>query len=385
MRFKTLLAGGVTLVWMLLAQPVLGATVELSRGENDGELHLDYKAAVGEINNVSIVEAPRGVYMIIDVGAPVTSQTAECISISVNAVRCAFPDEDPIILVHAEDGADTVDVDTGPNVNGYGSVIVGGAGPDTLSATRRSIVLGGLGDDRLIGRRGQQSLFGAEGWDSLSGGADHDYLQGGMGDDVIAGGSGSDTVSYSDRGVPVWIFLDGLRNDGDQTTEWDWVRADVENVSGSRGGTTFVGDAGPNVFFGYYGGRYGQDLVRGRGGDDRIYGAGGRDLLWGGAGDDLLEGYNGADVIRGDGGNDVLLGQRGQDDLGGGSGNDRLSGGRENDMLRGGPGRDRLSGNGRADVLYARDRNRDWVSGGGGHDRAQVDSVDRLFWLEVLF
>jgi Ca2+-binding RTX toxin-like protein len=103
-----------------------------------------------------------------------------------------------------------------------------------------------------------------------------------------------------------------------------------------------------------------------------------------GAGDDLLEGYNGADVIRGGRGNDLLLGQRGEDDLRGGSGNDRLSGGRENEMLRGGPGRDRLSGNGGADVLYARDRNRDSVSG-GGHDRARVDSIDELFSIAVLF
>jgi hypothetical protein len=62
-----------------------------------------------------------------------------------------------------------------------------------------------------------------------------------------------------------------------------------------------------------------------------------------------------------------------------------LSGGSQNDILRGGPGRDHLFGDSNADVLYARDRNRERVDGGRGVDRARVDPVDGLFRVEALF
>jgi hypothetical protein len=37
------------------------------------------------------------------------------------------------------------------------------------------------------------------------------------------------------------------------------------------------------------------------------------------------------------------------------------------------------------DLLYARDRTRDTLRGGFGHDRAHVDPIDNLFSIEVLF
>jgi Ca2+-binding RTX toxin-like protein len=382
MRLKTVLAGSAVLAWTVLAQPALGATVELSYSTNDGEMHLVYKAAVGEINNVSIIEAPRGVYMITDLNAAITPLTTGCVSISPNSVRCdgGFPNDDPIVFVHTEDGADTVEAETGRNIDGYGTLVDGGDGPDTLTATRFCFVEGGPGDDRLIGRQGQQYLSGGEGTDSLDGGLDNDHLRGGAGPDVMAGGPGEDHVSYDDHTAAVRISLDGRANDG-KAGEGDWVRADVEGGHGSRGPTTFIGNAGPN----YFSGSEKDDVIQAQAGDDSIRGFGGRDLLSGGAGNDEIIGSYGADVIRGGAGNDLLLGERGSDDLSGGAGHDRLSGGRESDTLRGGPGRDRLSGNGSPDILYARDRNRDRLSGGGGRDRARVDSIDELFSIEVLF
>jgi hypothetical protein len=44
-----------------------------------------------------------------------------------------------------------------------------------------------------------------------------------------------------------------------------------------------------------------------------------------------------------------------------------------------------LFGDSNADVLYARDRNRERVDGGRGVDRARVDPVDGLFRVEALF
>jgi Ca2+-binding RTX toxin-like protein len=395
MRLKVLLASAAALASTPLAQPALGATVGLS-AEN---LYLVYEAAVGEVNDLSIVEEPRGVFLITDLNAAITSETTRCISITPNAVRCEFgPDDEPVLEVHAGDGADTVDADTDPSGYALDSIVHGGAGPDTLSATRSSVVFGELGADLLLGGPGPQLLRGGAGADSLDGGAGPDDLWGGAGADVMAGGSGEDWVSYEGRTAPVWISLDDQANDG-AAGEGDSVRADVENAIGGRGRTTFSGNGRPNSFIG----QDGRDVVRAGGGDDSIFGWGGRDVLAGGAGDDFVEGLDGrdgiaggpgndelfgsygADLIRGGRGNDFLGGDEGVDDLRGGRGRDHLVGGPQNDTLRGGPGRDRLLGDSGADVLYARDRNRERVDGGLGEDRARVDPIDSLFSVEVLF
>ena len=376
MRLKVLLAGVAALASTLLVQPALGATVGVTR-EDDFPL-IVYEAAVGEINDVSIVEAPEGVFTITDLNAAITPQTAECASIASNAVRCAFgpeEQEEAEVVVFAKDGADSVDVVS------YGAFVAGGPGPDTLSGTRHAQTLsGGLGDDRLVGRSGTQELNGGQGADSLEGGLGDDTLEGGAGTDVIAGGPGNDIVAYTDHRAPVKITFDGRANDG-SVGENDWVRADVESVFSGLGPTTFIGDAHRNEF---YGGDE-RDFVSAGAGDDVIFAGGGRDVLTGGTGEDVLFGFFGADVIRGGPGKDFLNGEWGADSLRGGRGNDRLSGGAGNDILRGGPGRDHLLGSFGADVFYARDRNRERLDGGLGVDRARVDPIDGLFSVEVLF
>ena len=307
MRFMMRLAGGAALAWIFLAQPALGATVSLPplRGL------LVYEASLGEINDVSIVEAPDNVFMITDLNAAIMSETTECVWISPNSVRCEVDSFVAETLILTKDGADSVDF------VGGGALIDGGAGSDTLRCARgdasvdtgEQILAGGQGDDRLVGGRGTQSLSGGGGANSLAGG---------LGDDELLGGSG-------------------------------------------------------------------RDVLRGGAGDDRLYGRDGGDALLGGTGDDLLTGQFGADLILGGRGNDALYGGMHADDLGGGRGRDRLSGGSQNDILRGGPGRDHLLGDSGAEVLYARDRNRERVDGGHGEDRAHVDPIDGLFSVEMLF
>jgi hypothetical protein len=101
---------------------------------------------------------------------------------------------------------------------------------------------------------------------------------------------------------------------------------------------------------------------------DVICGFGGRDRLWAGRGNDVVVGAGGADLLLGVAGRDFLLG------------------GAKSDELNGGRGRDRLSGGRGADTLLARDGLRDKVSGGGQHDRAQVDcDRDRRISIEGTF
>jgi Ca2+-binding RTX toxin-like protein len=406
MRPHKLFAGIAALAWMLLAQPALAATVGVFEDSIDDFYEdIRYQAAVGELNAVTVLEEPAGTYTITDLGAVITTLTPECVSLTPNSVRCQVdPDiegNDERAWFFLEDGADTADVG-----DSYGSFVRGGAGPDTLTGSDYQILVGGLGDDTLVGGGGGQELFGGNGSDSLDGGAGRDdYLQGGAGTDVIAGGPGEDEVSYSDHPGAVRISLDGRANDG-AAGENDWVRADVENATGSRGRTTFIGNASPNEFWGRshegnvarmgagndlviaspaFGSRQGPNVLSGGAGNDLLAGGSKRDIVLGGPGDDWLSAYGSADVIRGGPGTDSLYGRSGADDLIGGRGNDRVRGGLGHDMLRGGPGRDHLIGDSGADVFYARDRNRDRVDGGAGPDRAQVDSIDRLFGVEVLF
>ena len=48
---------------------------------------LVYEAAVGEINDVTIMETPEEVFTITDLGAAITPAAPECTSISPNTVR----------------------------------------------------------------------------------------------------------------------------------------------------------------------------------------------------------------------------------------------------------------------------------------------------------
>ena len=81
--------------------------------------------------------------------------------------------------------------------------VVGGAGDDVLLGDdARNTLGGGGGDDRLVGRDGWDSLAAGSGSDTLEGRAGNDTLDGGPGRDVLRGGLGSDrlfALSTGDR------------------------------------------------------------------------------------------------------------------------------------------------------------------------------------------
>jgi Ca2+-binding RTX toxin-like protein len=66
------------------------------------------------------------------------------------------------------------------------STILGGAGNDVL--------LGSAADDSINGGSGRDSLNGNKGDDSINGGIGDDSLRGGAGDDSLDGGSGNDNL-----------------------------------------------------------------------------------------------------------------------------------------------------------------------------------------------
>lgn len=172
----------------------------------------------------------------------------------------------------------------------------------------RIVVFGQSGNDRitvgtsvgisatLLGGSGNDTLIGSSAADELDGGAGNDTLNGGAGNDVLCGGDGNDTI-----------------NGG----------AGDDVLGGDEGNDRLRGDAGNDLLIG----NEGNDNLDGGAGNDRLFGQEGNDSLFGQAGNDILVGGNGNDRLNGGAGLDILIGGRGSDTLNGGGGDDVLVGG----------------------------------------------------------
>jgi len=103
----------------------------------------------------------------------------------------------------------------------------GGSGDDMVAGDDgRDLIIGGLGADELIGGKGSDALTGDAGADDVFGGNDRDILSGGKGDgDQIVGGAGDDTFKFNRGDGKDVIFDDFIDN---WSTVW---------VGGSNGGT----------------------------------------------------------------------------------------------------------------------------------------------------
>jgi Ca2+-binding RTX toxin-like protein len=232
-------------------------------------------------------------------------------------------------------------------------------------------IVGGFGDDLLVGSDDANVFDGREGDDTILGQGGDDtvatiFLNSINGADAIFGGSGIDTVSYADRfaGGGVAVRLDDLPFDG-QAGENDNVHSDVENIIGSTNPDVLTGSAAGNVIDGLEGndlldGGLGPDLVDGGAGTDSISYADrttavtvrlddAADDGQAGEGDNILETEN----VTGGDGNDLLVGDLFRNLLSGGPGNDTLRGLGQDDVLSGGPGRDLTdAGSGSDTVTY---------------------------------
>jgi hypothetical protein len=142
---------------------------------------------------------------------------------------------------------------------------------------------------RVIGGLGNDLLVGSDSTCTLSGNAGSDTLRGGWGNDVLNGGPGRDTVDYSQRTTALRIILDKKANDGAVANlkgvpEKDNVGDDCEIIIGGSGDDRITGNNLNNT------------LIGGPG-NDSLYGSGGNDVLSGGVGNDLLSGGPGDDIL----------------------------------------------------------------------------------------
>ncbi len=258
--------------------------------------HLQYTAASGEANRLTVTSGPGG-QEFRDV-VPITVAPASCARVDAFAVRCSTFG---FALYSAKlgDGEDAGDATAAPGVS----------------------IDGGPGDDRLVGN----SLDGGDGADTLTG-VDTESLDGSRGPASLVGGSGADrldgaaaeaTASYVTSAAPVRVALPASASGGD--AEGD-VLVGIEHVTGSRFADVLTGDAGVNELEG----GLGADRLAGGEGADTIDGAAGTDALAGEGGDDTLRGSGGRDRLTGGAGDDTLDGDGGRDRLDGGEGDDRL-------------------------------------------------------------
>ncbi len=167
---------------------------------------------------------------------------------------------------------------------GGGDFIDGGTGDDDIGGGK--ILIGGEGNDTLTASSGRTVL--------LDGGTGNDELRPGANSELVLGGTGIDTVHYnSSHSVQVdlrlAIQLGEIYNRYGQMT-FNYAAGDVlssiENVTGSNGNDTLVGNEFDNV-------------INGSNGNDTLVGGGGIDTLLGGAGNDTLEGGTGTDRLDG--------------------------------------------------------------------------------------
>lgn len=115
------------------------------------------------------------------------------------------------------------------------------AGNDTL--------IGGLGDDTLLGQGGQDVLDGGAGNDSMLGGEGRDTLISGGGDDVAEGGQASDLFTFSSGGSHT--IIGGEDPDGSDIDVLDLSGLDRAQYTLTQGapeaGTIEFFDAGGNL------------------------------------------------------------------------------------------------------------------------------------------
>jgi Ca2+-binding RTX toxin-like protein len=183
--------------------------------------------------------------------------------------------------------------------------VVGGDGSDSLIGNEGAdTLLGGTGSDTLLGNEQADSLAGGDNndllqggqdTDTLDGGAGDDTLAGGLGDDLLDGGTGNDFASYASANAAVDVQLNPSGGAATGGGGSD-VLSNFEGVIGSNFNDTLIGNASANTLIG---------------GD-------GVDSMSGGAGNDWLDFGDGNDTFtRGtsESGNDTLIGGNGSNDV----------------------------------------------------------------------
>lgn len=289
--------------------------------------------------------------------------------------------------------------------------IDGGAGTDTvnfaLASAALTIDLANAAHkltnvENIIGGSGNDIIVGSVAANRLDGGDGNDTIQGSAGADTLIGGSGTDLLTYANsvagtsfnsgsigqsavgndvmvpavdrvlNGVDVNL-LANTATGGDATGD---VISGFENLTGSTFSDRLRGTAGNSTVNGLDG----DDVIYGGAGDDWLYGGDGNDIVYGEAGVDHIYGGNHDDRLFGDGASDFLYGEAGNDLLDAGDAGDFLDGGTGNDIMIGGQGEDHyvIRRNSGADTIYNYDDD-------SARDSVSYETADGIAYSELWF
>jgi Ca2+-binding RTX toxin-like protein len=194
-------------------------------------------------------------------------------------------------------GSIVLDLAAGTGIDGWGNADTftsvenarGADSNDTLSGSAVANRLRGqAGNDVLNGLGGDDTLEGEIGNDTLNGGDGSDTLTGGAGADMLNGGgpgsNGGDSANYSNDGVAGGFSAVNINLSTGNGTD-GFGNADtlnnIENVIGTSGNDTVIGNDVSNNFAGGFG-------------NDRFVGGRGADFFSSQAGNDTFDGANGA-------------------------------------------------------------------------------------------
>ncbi len=301
------------------------------------------------------------------------------------------------------------------NDTAYKSDVLGGAGDDRLIGGENDDYFRGTGsmanqqvdvdgNDYLAGNGGNDKLFGYEGKDILEGGDGDDFLYGGYSwvaennpdhettsihyasfeeynaderfkedNDVLIGGAGRDLIE-GHRGSD---YLDG--GDGDDDL---FAGAHNDRIDGGAGDDFILADGTkasklvlePSTTLGFKFETLFENAKK-HAGDDTVYAGDGNDIVLGGAGNDIIYGGNDDDKLYGDGtydNDEERIIQESSIDL---HGEDIIDGGAGNDLIFGYGNKDVLSGGAGDDKIYGDHdsldeslHDADIIHGGEGND-----------------
>jgi Ca2+-binding RTX toxin-like protein len=250
---------------------------------------------------------------------------------------------------------------------GGADILEGGDGNDGLStiplfgsgvASPGSLMIGGAGHDSLASGNSNDTMLGGDGDDTFQ-------IQNFATTRVIDGGAGGDFLMFNvtSGGFASGVFFDLGKGTQAVAPGVIVTVTNVENLRGSQGNDTLLGDMSAN-------------RLEGVQGDDWLYGGGGDDWLDGGEGNNVLNGAEGVDTVfynaastvsvslrtgtatsvtasgnstdslsnienvRGTTSADVIEGDSGSNYLQGIGGDDVIEGGAGQDFLDGGEGAD---------------------------------------------
>jgi Ca2+-binding RTX toxin-like protein len=234
----------------------------------------------------------------------------------------------------------TVDLTNGSSSGAFGN--------DSLTSIEN--ILGGNGDDSIMGDSLANLLDGGTGNDTLHGGSDAI-------DDTLIGGDGIDLLSYDGAATGVTVNLETGNSSGAFGNDSLYS---IENILGGNGNDSIIGDSLAN-------------LLDGGAGNDTLEGGLGADTLDGGSGNADLASYANAGAAV-----EVRLNAGSSADPGvasGGAGNDRLH---SIENLIGSNFADTLLGNTDTNTILGGD-GVDSILGGGGNDWLDFGAGDENF------